>query len=142
MRKAFVFFFTGLYLTALLGAVFAVYVLHDVDVNQVRDLSGALAGLCVESFIFALLISGAVVLFVVLGRILLHLKGYTPHPKFTGTLGVGVSIAQYLCDLAARKLFPEHSSFALGLYLIVAVVGSSVALLHDMNAQKAYRNRP
>jgi hypothetical protein len=59
MRRSILFLILGILCSALFIAVISVYVLHDVDHDQIGNLNEAFARLCVESVLFALIVGGA-----------------------------------------------------------------------------------
>jgi hypothetical protein len=121
----------GTLCAALSIAAISVYVLHDVDKDQMGRWNEAFAGLCVEFVLFTLIIGAGVALLAFLGRRLFHLKGYSPRPKLAFSLGVGVSVLQYPWEFIGRVLFPKLEDFTLSLYLLVAIVVCSIVILRD-----------
>ena len=94
-------------------------------------MNEAFEGLCTESVLFTLVVGGGVALLTLLGRHLLHLKGYSPRAKLGLFLGIGVTVLQYPWDFVGRTAFPRLAGSSLSLYLILAIVLSAVALVRD-----------
>jgi hypothetical protein len=132
----------GLFCTALFCAAISVYVLHDVDHDKIGHWNEAFAGLCAESVLFTLVISGAVGLLTLLGRHIFHLRGYSPRAMLGLFLGVGVTVAQYPWDFVGRRLLPKLAEFSLSLYLVVAIVLCTIALLRDNFMQMKHYEAP
>ena len=103
----------GLFCAAQLVDVLSVYLLRDVDHEQIGHLNQAFEGLCTESAFFALIVGGATGLFTRLGVLLFHLRGSSARAKVCVLLGVAVTALQYLWDFLARKIFPEFATVAL-----------------------------
>jgi hypothetical protein len=122
---------SGIFCAALFVDVVSVYLLRDVDPDQIGHLNAAFAGLCAESVIFALLIGVSVELLTLVGRRLLRLRRYSPRDMLSFFLGIGVTVFQYPWDYIARRSFPRSASLALSLYIAVAVVVCTVVLLRD-----------
>ena len=131
MRRSILFLMLGLFCTSLFSAAISVYILHDVDNDKVGHWNEAFAGLCIESVLFALVISGAVGLLTLLGRHIFHLRGCSPRAMLGLFLGIGVTIVQYPWDFFGRRLLPKLAESSLSLYLVVAIVLCTVALLRD-----------
>jgi hypothetical protein len=136
MRRAILFFMLGIFCTALLIAAISVYVFHDVDKGKLGHLNEAFTGLCTETVLFAVIVSGGVALLTLLGRLIFHLKGYSSPPKTGLFLGIGVALLQYPWDFLGRIAFPKLADFSLFLYLIVAILACSTILLHENFRQK------
>jgi hypothetical protein len=122
---------SGIFCAALFVDAVSVYLLRDVDHDQIGHLNAAFAGLCAESVIFALLIGVSAGLLTLVGRRLLHLRGYSPREMLSFFLGIGVTAFQYPWDYIARRAFPRSADRALSLYLVMAVVVCTVVLLRD-----------
>jgi drug/metabolite transporter (DMT)-like permease len=132
------FLMSGIFWAALFVDAFSVYLLRDVDHDQIGHLNAAFAGLCAESIIFALLIGGSVGLFTSVGKRLLHLRGYSPREMLSLFLGVGVTVFQYIWDYIARRAFPKSAGLSLYLYLVIAVVVCTVVLLRNIFRQMKF----
>ncbi len=132
----------GIFCTAILSAALAVYILHDVDVDEIGQWNRAFAGLCTESILFTVMVGGVVALLTLLGRHLSHLKECPPRAKLSLCLGISVIVFQYLWDFAARAAFPRLANVSLGLYLIVAIVLCSIVILRDTFTQMRLRQAP
>lgn len=140
MRRSMLFLVSGIFWAALFVNAVSVYLLWDVDHDQIGHLNAAFAGLCAESVIFALLIGVSASLLTFVGRQLLHFGGYSPHERLSLFLGIGVTVMQYPWDYIARWAFPRSAGLALYLYLVIAVVVCTVVLLRDTFRQmKLYR---
>jgi len=131
MRRAILLLMLGIFCTALLSAAISVYVFHDVDKDQIGHWNEAFAGLCVESVLFTLIVGGGIALLTLLGRLLFHLKGYSPRAKLGLYLGICVTVLQYPWDFVGRAAFPKLADFSLTIYLIVAITLSSIILVRD-----------
>jgi hypothetical protein len=132
----------GIFCTALLSAAISVYVFHDVDKDQIGHWNEAFAGLCTECVLFTIVVGGGVALLTSLGRHLFHLKGYSPRAKFGLFLGIGATVLQYPWDFVGRAAFPKLADSSLSLYLIVAIIFCSIAILRDNFRQKKLRQAP
>jgi len=121
----------GILCASLLIDAIAVYVLRDVDQNQIGHWNEAFTGLCVESILFSLIIVGPVWLLTFLGLRLFHLKNHFPRAMLALLLGIGATVIQYPLELATRKLLPKLTEFFLGSYLIATIVLCTVVLLYD-----------
>lgn len=121
----------GILCTALLGAAISVYIFHDVDRDMVGHWNDAFAGLCAEFVIFTVIVGGGVAILTLSGRLLFHLKGYSPRAKLGLFLGIGVSAIQYPWDFIGRAVFPRLADSSLALYLIVAIVFCSIVIVRD-----------
>jgi len=142
MRRAILLLMLGIFCTALLSAAISVYIFHDVDKDQIGHWNDAFAGLCTESVLFTVMVGGGVALLTLLGRHLFHLKGYSPRAKFGLFLGIGATALQYPWDFVGRTAFPKLADSSLSLYLIVAIVFCSIAILRDSFRQKKLRQAP
>jgi hypothetical protein len=131
MRRTILLFMLGILCTALLCAAISVYLLHDVDKDMIGHWDEAFVGLCSESVLFTVIVGGGVALLTLLGRLLFHLKGYSPRSKLGLFLGIFVTVLQYPWDFVGRAAFPKFADFSLSLYLIVAIVLCSLVIVHD-----------
>ena len=131
MWRAILLFMLGILCAALLSDAISVYIFHDVDKDMIGHWNEAFAGLCIEFVLFTLIVGGGVALLTLLGRQLLHLKGYSPRSKLAFFLGIGVTVVQYLWDFAGRAAVPKLADSSLALYLIVAIVLCSIFLVRD-----------
>ena len=122
---------SGILCTALLSDAVSVYIFHDVDKDKIGHWNEAFAGLCIEFVLFTVIVGSGVALLSLLGRKLLHLKGYSPRSKLAFLLGVGVTVIQYIWDFAGRAAFPKFADSSLLLYLIVAIVLCSIVIVRD-----------
>jgi hypothetical protein len=129
----------GTLCSALVSSALSVYVFHDVDKNMVGHWNEAFVGLCTESLLFALIVGGGVAFLTLMGRLLFKLKGYSSHAKLGFLLGVGVTVLQYPWDYFGRATVPGFADSLLGVYLIVAIVLCSVALIRDAFRQRKLR---
>lgn len=125
------FLVSGIVWAALFVDAVSVYLLRDVDHDQVGHLNTAFAGLCAESVTFALLIGVSVGLLTLVGRALLHLRGCLPRKMLSLFLGIGVTVIQYPWDYIARRAFPRFADFSLTLYIVIAIVVCTIVLLRD-----------
>jgi hypothetical protein len=121
----------GVFSTALLSSAVSVYLLHDVDRDQIGRWNEAFAALCAESFIFAVMVGGIVGLLTLLARQLFHLKGYSPRAVLSLVLGIAVTALQYPWDFLGRKFFPKIADSSLDVYLVIAIIACTVILLRD-----------
>jgi len=133
---------SGVFCTALLSDAISVYIFHDVDKDMIGHWNEAFTGLCAELILFSLIVGGGVALLTWLLRLLLHLKGYSPRSRLALFLGIGVTVLQYLWDFAGRTVFPNLADSSLGLYLIVAIVFSSIVLVRDNFKQMKLHQTP
>ncbi len=131
MRRSILFLTLGILCTAIVTAAISVYIVQDVDHDQIGHWNEAFAGLCAEIFPFSAIIGVAVGFFAWLGRRLFHLSGHSPRPELGLFLGIGVVVLQYPWDFAGRKLVPEYAEFSLALYMVVSIVICTVVLLRD-----------
>ena len=131
MREAILLFILGIFCAALLSDGISVYIFHDVDEDKIGHWNEAFAGLCAESVLFVVIVGGGVALLTFLGRRFYHLKGYSPRAKLGLFLGIGVTVLQYPWDFVGRAAFPKLADFSLALYLIVAIVLSSIVIIRD-----------
>ena len=131
MRWSIIFLISGILFGALFVDAVSVYVLRDVDHDQIGHLNAAFAGLCTESVIFALLIGVSAGLLTLIGRALLHLRSHSPRAKLSLFLGIGVTVFQYPSDYIARRAFPRFGDAALYSYLVIAIVVCTTVLLRD-----------
>ncbi len=136
MRRSIFFLMLGIFCTALIGSAISVFLFHDVDQDKIGHWNEALAGLCTESVLFTLIICGAVGLLTWLGRRLFRLKAYSPRAMLGLFLGIGLTTFQYLWDFAVRRKLPKFANFSLAVYLAVAIVFCTAALLRDNFNQK------
>lgn len=136
MRRSIQFLMAGIYCGVLLTSAASVYLLHDVDRDQVGHLNAAFAGLCYEGIAFTLLIACGVGLLVALAVRVLQLRGYDASVRLSFVVGMTVAIVQYGCDLITRKFAPNFADTSLMLYIITAVLLSSVALVGDSVRQR------
>ena len=121
----------GIFSATLFVDAISVYILHDVDQDQIGRWNAAFAGLCIESVLFTLIIGGSVWLLTLLGRRLFDLRNSFPRVVLSFFLGAGVTALQYPLEFVVRKLFPRLSGSFLSLYLILAIVACTVVLLRD-----------
>jgi hypothetical protein len=121
----------GIFGTALFCAAITVYIFHDVDKDKIGHLNEAFAGLCAESVLFTVVVSGGVALLTLLGRHFFHLKGYSARARLGLLLGISVTVLQYPWDFIGRAAFPKLADASLSLYLIVAIVLCAIALVRD-----------
>ncbi len=135
MKRAIVLLALGIFGTALLISVVTVYVLHDVDRDQIDHLNGAFVGLCVESLIFTLSIVFGVAVATLLWRYFAHLNAYAPRGLLALYLGAGVTVLQYLWDFSIRKFLPRLSDLSLGVYLLLAIGICATVLCRDIRQQ-------
>jgi hypothetical protein len=131
MRRAILLFMQGIFCTALLSDAVSVYIFHDVDKDNIGHWNEAFAGLWGESVLFTLVIGVGVAVLTWIARHLFHLTGYSPRARLSLFLGVGVSIIQYPWDIAGRAAFPKFADDFLLLYMIVAIILCSIALVRD-----------
>jgi hypothetical protein len=136
MRRSILLFMLGMFCTTLLSAAISVYMFHDVDQDKIGHWNEAFAGLCAEGGLFTLIVGGAVGLLTFLGRHLLHLKDYSSRANLSLFLGIVVTLLQYPWDFAGRMAFPKSADFSLSLYMIVAIVLSTIVLLGDNFRQR------
>jgi len=129
----------GIFSAALFISAISVYIFHDVDKEMIGHWNEAFAGLSIEFVLFTVIVGVGVALLTLLGRRLLKLKGYSPRSKLGFLLGIGVSALQYLWDFAGRAAFPTLADSSLFLYLIVAIVLSSVVIVRDNFKQMKLR---
>ena len=139
MRRTILLFILAMFGTALLNAAISVYIFHDVDKDQVGHWNEAFAGLCGEIVLFTLVVGVGLALLTWIGRLLFHLKGYSPRAKLGLFLGVGVSVLQYPWDFVGRAAFPAYADSFLSLYLIVAIVLCSIVIVRDNFRQMKLR---
>ena len=139
MRRTILLFVLGMFGTGLLNAAISVYLLHDVDKDMIGHSNEAFAGLCGEIVLFTLVIGAGVALLTWLGRLLFHLKGYSPRAKLGLFLGVGVSVLQYPWDFVGRAAFPKFADTFLSIYLIVAIFACSIVIVRDNFRQTKLR---
>ena len=125
-----------------MSAAVSVYLFHDVDKDQAGHLNEAFAGLCTEVVLYTLIIGGGVELLSLLGRLVFRLKGYSPRPKLSFFLGIGVTVLQYPWDYLARAAFPNLAGYSLSLYLILAIVLCSIILVRDSFKQMKLSTTP
>ncbi len=135
MRRSIFLLISGLSGTALLIAAISVYLLHDVDQEQMSHLNAAFAGLFLESVLFGLIIGGLTGLLVLLGRFFLRRTSHSPRAMLALSLGIGVALIQYPWDFTIRKAFPKFADLSLGGYLIAATVFCAAVLLRDILSQ-------
>ena len=109
----------------------SVYLLRDVDHDQIGHLNAAFASLCAEGVIFGLIVGSATGLLTRLGKKLFGLKGSFDRGQLSFVLGVVVTVLQYPWDLASRKISPRFADVSLSVYMVVAVVVCTVVLLYD-----------
>ena len=131
MRRSILLLMLGVFCTALLSSAISVYLLHDVDNDKIGQWNQALVALSIEAALFTLVIGGGIALLTLLGRLLFHLKGYSPRATLGLFLGMGITIFQYVWDFAGRAAFPKLADTSLGLYLVVAIVFCSIVLVRD-----------
>jgi hypothetical protein len=131
MRRFIFFLVSGIICAAFFIDAISVYLLRDVDHDQIGHLNAAFAGLCAESVIFALLIGVPTGLFTLAGERLLHLRGHSPREMLSLLLGIGVTAFQYPWDYIARSAFPKSANLFLDFYIVIAVVVCTVVLLRD-----------
>jgi hypothetical protein len=131
MRRAILFLMLGIFCTALFVDAISVYILHDVDKDQIGHWNEAFIGLCTESLLFTVIVGAGGALLTLLGRHLFRLRGYSPRAKVGLFLGIGVTVIQYPWDLVGRAAFPKLADSSLALYLIVAIVLCSIVIVHD-----------
>jgi hypothetical protein len=136
MRRAILLFIFGILCAALLTAAVSVYVVHDVDKEQVGHWNEAFLSLCIEEVLFALIIGGGVAVLTLLGLRLFHLRTYSPRLKVVFILGVGISFIQYPWDFVSRVAIPKLADASLYAFLIVAIVLSSIVFIRDAFRQK------
>ncbi len=136
MRRSILFLILGIFCTALLVGAISVYLLHDVDRDMMGRLNEAFLQLCTESILFALIVGGPAGLLTALGRVVFHLRGYSPRAILGFLLGIGVAVCQYAWDFSARKIFPKQADESLYIYLVAAIVLCSVVLLRDTYKQQ------
>jgi hypothetical protein len=132
----------GTFCTALFSSVLSVYVFHDVDKSMVGHWNQAFLGSCTEGVLFTLIVGGGVALFVLLGRLLFSLKGYSPRTKLAALVGIGVTVLQYPWDYFGRATLPKFADSLLGVYLVVAVIFCSIVLIRDSLDQKKLHQPP
>jgi len=140
MRRVILLFMLGIFSTALLSSAITVYAFHDVDKDQIGHWNEALAGLCIESVLFTVIIGGGVGLLTLVVRYFFHLKRYLPRAKLGLLLGIGVTVLQYPWDFFARMAFPTLADFSRSLYLIAAIVLCSVVIVRDNFRQMRLRD--
>jgi hypothetical protein len=132
----------GISCTALFGAAISVYIFRDVDKDQIGHWNEAFAGLCTEGVLFTVMVGGGVAILTLLGRHLFHLKGYSPRAKLGLFLGIGATVLQYPWDFVGRRAFPKLADSSLSLYLIVAIIFCTIAIVRDNFSQKKLRQAP
>ncbi|HEY2857762.1 MAG TPA: hypothetical protein VGJ21_05050 [Terracidiphilus sp.] len=99
-------------------------------------LGEAFIGLCMEAIPFALIIGAPAGLLAMIGRQFFRLKGYSPGAWRSFLLGIGIPVLQYPWDLSARWMFPNAAELFLYIYLAVAIVVCTTALILDSLRQK------
>jgi hypothetical protein len=126
----------GIFCTALFSSAISVYIFHDVDHDKIGHWNEAFAGLSTESVLFTLIVSVPVGLLTLLGRLLFHLRRYSPRAMLGLFLGVAVTALQYPWYFVGRKVFPKFADSFLSYYLVVAIVLCTAVLLRDNFRQK------
>jgi hypothetical protein len=139
MARAILILMLGMFFTALFIAAISVYILHDVDRDQIGQWNTAFADSCAEFVLFTLIIGVGVALFVFVGRAFFHLQEYSPRPNLVLLLGVGVAAIQYPWDLIGRLVFPKLSDLSLSLYLVLAIIVCSIVVIRDCVKQMRLR---
>jgi hypothetical protein len=137
MRRSITFLVSGIFCAVLVTSIISVYLLRDVDHDQIDHLNAAFASLCAEGVIFALVVGGATGLLTLLGKKLLGLKEFFHRGQLSFLLGVSVAVLQYPWDLASRKISPRFADLSLSVYMVVAVVLCTVVLLYDNSRRRA-----
>ena len=128
---------SGIFCAVLITSIITVYLLRDVDHDQIGHLNAAFAGLCAEGVIFGLIIGGATGFLTLLGKKVLGLKGSFHRGQLSFLLGVSVTVLQYPWDLVSRKIAPRLADVSLSIYMVVAVVLCTVVLLYDNSRRRA-----
>ena len=136
MRRAFFFLTLGIFCAALAVSAISVYLLHDVDHDMNDRLNEAFAQGGSESVLFALIVGGVAGLLAVLGRLAFQMRGFSPRAISGFSLGIGIAVVQYPWDILTRILVPRQADLSLTIYLVAAIVVSTVVLLLD-----AYRRK-
>lgn len=121
----------GILCSALVSSAISVYLFHDVDQDKIGHWNEAFAGLCIESALFTVIVSAGVGLLTLLGRRLLHLKGYAPRAMLGFLLGICVTVFQYPWEVAAKKELPNLVDSSRSLYLVVAIVLCTTVIVRD-----------
>jgi hypothetical protein len=142
MRRSILLLMLGTFCTALFSSALSVYVFHDVDKSMVGHWNQAFVGSCTEGVLFTLIVGGGVALLALPGRLLFNLKRYSPRAKLGLLLGIGVTVLQYPWDYFGRATLPKFADSLLGVYLIVAIVFCSVALIRDTLSQMKLHQPP
>jgi hypothetical protein len=130
-------FFVGLLVAALPIDALSVYLLHDVDAGKVGQWSAAFRDLNVEMFVFSVITSVLLFVFLWLGRKLFRTQLARPHLGLVFLLGAGVVVVQYLSDIAARALAPATSQLMLSVYILLSPAVCDFILLRNSKHQSA-----
>ncbi len=131
MRQPILLFISGIFSSALLISAISVYILHDVDRDQIGHWNEAFAGLAQESILFALFIGAAVALLTALARKFLKLTRSSPRPVLGAVLGMCIPLIQYPWDYAVRKELPALAQLSLICYLVFATAICTALLVRD-----------
>ncbi len=137
MRRSIIFLLAGILCAVLIISIVSVYLLRDVDHDQVGHLNAAFAGLFAEGAIFGLIVGGGTGLLTLLGKKLFGLNGAFGRGQRSFLLGVSITVLQYPWDLASRKISPKFADLSLSVYMVVAVVLCTVIFLYGNARQRA-----
>jgi hypothetical protein len=121
----------GMASVAMLVNAFSVYVMHDVDSDQIGHWNEAYIELSAEVGIFIVVVGGLTWLLILLGRRLFHLQGAYPRPRLAFVLGALAIIIQYPMDFAVRTYLSVISRSYLHWYLLLCILTCTGILLRD-----------
>jgi hypothetical protein len=129
-------FFAGMMIAVLPINFIAVYLLHDVDQDQVGHLNLAFFGLFEEFAIFSLVVVGLLIFFLWCGRIILRMqvRANSTLPLIMGAL---VIVVQYAIEIAGRLLLPSLPDTVRTLYLLLSPLFCAVFLLKKSQIKTA-----
>lgn len=135
MWRSILLLILGIFCSALFIGAISVYVFHDVDQDKIGYWNEAFANLSIEVVAFSLMISGAVWLLALLGR-LFNLRGFSPRAKIGLYVGIATAVLQYPFEFVGRRLVPNLAESLLYFYLVATIFLCTAILLRDTFQQR------